>query len=208
MDGVPVASSHCCSYTQLARGVSLVLNLTTVPGIATAERGIPEEVLSGWRSESGHKAEEDFGTVLGSLGVETLKEAPSPAQAKKLVAEGRIAAMRSSPKEDFEEGIDFYFFNPLTGKLVPVDISVSKDPEVHARKRAREREEGIRFLPLSARTLERARRGGERDQEEIWQSVNALLLSDALDRARRGEVQIPEAQLARIERRLGTLMRP
>jgi len=172
----------------------------------TAETGgIPEEVLAGWRSEYGHKAEENFETALGKLGVEPLKEKPDPAQAEKLVAEGRIAAMRSSPKEDFEKGIDFHLFNPLTGKLVPVDISVSKDPTVHAKKRDRERTEGIRFLPLSAGTLERATRGGERDLREIWQSVNVLLLSDALDQARSGEVQIPEAKLARIEQKLDAL---
>lgn len=173
--------------------------------LTTAETGIPEEVLSGWRSEYGHKAEESFETVLEKLGIEPLKEKPDPAKAEKLVAEGRIAMMRSSPKEDFEEGIDFHLFNPLTGKLVPVDISVSKDPVVHAKKRDREKTEGILFLPLSARTLELATRGGERDLKEIWQSVNVLLLSDALDQARSGEVQIPQANLARIEQRLDAL---
>src|SRR3970040_1434624 len=154
----------------------------------TAEAGgIPEEVLSGWRSEYGHKAEENFETTLGKLGVEPLKGEPEPARAEKMIAEGRIAAMRSSPKEDFEKGIDFKIFNPLTGRLVPVDISVSKDPTVHTKKREREKTEGIRFLPLSARTLELAARGGERDLREIWQSVNRLLLSDALEQARSGE---------------------
>jgi len=91
----------------------------------------------------------------------------------------------------------------LTGRMVPVDISVSKDPEVHAGKRNRELREGIRFLPLSARNLELASRGSERDLQEVWRNVNTLLLSDALDLARRGKVQIPEAQLVRIEQKLG-----
>jgi len=169
----------------------------------TTEAGIPEEVLAGWRSEFGHKAEESFETVLDRLGVEPLEENLSQEKADKMVAEGRIGARRASPKEDFEKGIDFHIFNPLTGKLVSVDISVSKDPAVHAKKRERDKTEGIRFLPLSARTLELATRGGERDTREIWQGVNTLLLSDALDLARRGEVRIPESQLARIEQKLG-----
>jgi len=41
-----------------------------------AEAGIPEEVLSGWRSEYGHKAEENFETALGKLGVETVQGDP------------------------------------------------------------------------------------------------------------------------------------
>ena len=57
----------------------------------TAEAGgIPEEVLSGWRSEYGHKAEENFETTLGKLGVEPLKGEPEPARAEKMIAEGRI----------------------------------------------------------------------------------------------------------------------
>jgi hypothetical protein len=168
--------------------------------------GIPEEVLSGWRSEYGHKAEENFEAVLvGKLGVEPLKEEPSEAKAGELAKKGKIAVMRASPKEDFEKGIDFHLFNPLTGKTVSVDISVSKDPTVHMKKREREKTEGVRFLPLSARTLELAARGGERDLREIWQSVNRLLLSDALDQARSGEIQIPQERLAGIERKLAEL---
>ena len=168
-----------------------------------AEAGIPEEVLSGWRNEYGHKAEENFETALGKLGVETVQGDPDSRKSDKLVSEGKIAARRSSAKEDFEKGIDFHIFNPLTGRMVLVDISVSKDPAVHAGKRNRELREGIRFLPLSARNLELASRGSERDLQEVWRNVNTLLLSDALDLARRGKVQIPEAQLARIEQKLG-----
>uniref|UniRef100_A0A832E0P8 Uncharacterized protein n=1 Tax=candidate division WWE3 bacterium TaxID=2053526 RepID=A0A832E0P8_UNCKA len=172
----------------------------------TAEAGIPEEVLSGWRSEYGHKAEENFENVLvNKLGMESLKKEPDPAKVEKMVAEGRIAVMRASPREDFEKGVDFHIFNPLTGKMVPVDVSVSNDPAVHAEKRNREITTGIRFLPLSARTVDLAVRGGERDLQEIWQGVNRLLLWDALDQARRGKVQIPQAKLAGIERKLAEL---
>lgn len=176
--------------------------------LTTGEATIPEEVYSGWRSEYGHKIEEKVETVLvEKLGVGPLKEEPNQEKADELVAKGQIAIMRASAKEDFEEGIDFQIFNPLTGKLVPVDISVSKDPKVHAEKRNREINEGIRFLPLSAKTVELAARGGERDLKEIWQSVNALLLADALDQARRGEVQIPQAKLVRIKQRLSEMAR-
>ena len=172
----------------------------------TAEAGIPEEVLAGWRSEYGHEIEEKFEDVLvDKLGVESLKEEPSQEKADEMAAKGQIAVMRASAKEDFEEGIDFKFFNPLTGKMVPVDVSVSKDPVVHAEKRNREIETGVRFLPLSARTVDLAARGSERDLQDIWRSVNRLLLSDALDQARSGEVRIPEAKLAGIERRLAEL---
>ena len=177
----------------------------------TAERGIPEEVYAGWRetespyAESGHKAEENLLSVMEKEGVEILKEKPNAQKAEELVKGGRIAVMRASAREDFEEGIDFHFFNPLTGKLVSVDMSVSNDPDVHAEKREREREGGPRFLPLKARELELASRGSERDMNNIWRSVNALLLMDALNQARSGEVKIPEPQLARIERRLSEL---
>lgn len=138
-------------------------------------------------------------------GVEILKEEPNPQKSEKLVSEGKVALRRSSAKEDFEKGIDFHLFNPLTGRMVPVDISVSKDPDVHAEKRNRELKEGVRFLPLSARNLELAARGSERGLQEVWRSVNTLLLSDALDQARRGKVQINPAKLAGIERKLAEL---
>ncbi|MEX0587519.1 MAG: hypothetical protein WD159_02080 [Patescibacteria group bacterium] len=173
--------------------------------VTTAETGISEEVYAGWRSESGHKAEENFEASLKNLGVEILKEDPDPKKAEKLTTEGRIAVRRSSAKEDFEEGIDFHLFNPLIGKTVPVDISVSKDPAVHAEKRNRELRTGVRFLPLSARNLELGARGSERDIQEVWRSVNTLLLQDALDQSRRGEVSIPASQVAKIEQKLADL---
>ena len=176
--------------------------------LTTAETGISEEVLSGWRSEYGHKIEEKFEDVLvDKLGVESLKEEPDQEKADEMATKGQIAVMRASAKEDFEEGIDFKLFNPLTAKMVPVDISVSKDPVVHAEKRNREIKTGVRFLPLSAKTVELASRGSERDLEEIWQSVNALFLSDALDQSRSGKIQITQAKLAGIERKLAELAR-
>ena len=179
--------------------------------VSTAERGIPEEVYAGWRetespyAESGHKSEEDFQTFLGKMGVEILKEDPDPQKVRELVAEGRIAFRRSTATEDFESGTDGYFFNPLTGKMVPEDMTISTDPDVHTEKREREREGGPRFLPLNKRELELAARGSQRDQDKVWRSVNVLLLRDALDQARSGEVRIPEAKLAGIERRLAEL---
>ena len=170
-----------------------------------AEAGIPEEVCAGWRNESGHKSEENFETALGKLGVETVQGDPDSRKSDKLVSEGKIAARRSSAKEDFEKGIDFHIFNPLTGRMVPVDISVSKDPAVHAHNPHPQLKEGIRFLPLSARNLELASRGSERDLQEVWRNVNTLLLSDALDLARRGKVQIPQERLTGIERKLAEL---
>ena len=165
--------------------------------LTTAEAGISEEAVAGHRTEYGHKAEENFENVLERLGVEPLEENLSQEDADKMVAESRVAARRTSEEEDSEEGIDFYIFNPLTGRIFPVDISVSNDIKVQQKKSEKERKEGIRFLPLSARTLELASRGGDRDLKEIRQSVSALLRSDALDQARSGEVQIPQAELAR-----------
>ena len=146
--------------------------------------GIPEEAVAGHRIEYGHKAEENFESVLKKLGVEPLKENLSQEEADKMVAERRVAARRTFEKEDFEEGIDFHFFNPYTGRTFPMDMSVSNDEKVQSVKRERELREGIRFLPLSARTLEFASRGADRDLKEIWQSVEAMLRSDALDQAR------------------------
>ena len=146
-----------------------------------------------------------MGAVLDRLGVENLKKDPDRDQAEKLVREGRIAFRRASAKEDFDEGIDFHLFNPLTGKMVSVDMSVSNNPAVHAKKREREREGGPRFLPLKARNLENASRGAERSIGEVWQGVNVLLLEDALQQAQSGEVSIPEPQMAMIERKLQKL---
>ncbi len=175
--------------------------INTMPGLG-AETSVPEEVLAGWRSEVGHRAEENFESATGKLGMEILKEKPDAQKAERLVKEGRIAVLRATPTEDFEKGIDFHIFNPLTGKLVPLDISISNNSEVHAKKRERERREGIRFLPFSGRSLELASRGSERDLEELGRSVNVLLLEDALEQARKGQLQFPQTKVERIERRL------
>jgi len=173
--------------------------------VTTGESNVPEEVLSGWRTEYGHRAEENFGVSLSKLGAEELKEDPPPQKSEELTAEGRIAFRRASAKEDFDEGIDFHLFNPLTGRMTPVDISVSKNPAVHAGKREREREGGPLFLPLNARDLENASRGSERAGEEVWRSVNVLLLEDALRQSRSGEVPISPPKMALIEQKLQKL---
>jgi hypothetical protein len=181
--------------------------ITKMPESPTPESAIPEEVLSGWRTEFGHQAEEKFQVTLKSMGVEVIDKKPDEEKSKKLVSEGRVAVLRASAKEDFEEGIDFHFFNPLTGKLTPVDVSVSKDPSVHVRKREKEKSSGIRFLPLNARALNLASKGSERDQTEIWHGVNTLLLEDALHQARSGKAKIPQPQVDQIERKLGELQK-
>lgn len=180
---------------------------TKMPGLSTPESGIPEEVLAGWRIESGHKSEEDFETFLTKQGVEELDKDPAPEKAKELVEKGRIAFRRATAKEDFEKGIDFHFFNPLTGGMVTVDISTSGDPKIHAKKREKERQGGPRFLPLKTLDLTLAARGAERNGNEIWRSVNVLLLEDALDQARSGEIGISQPQVAQIERKLEKLQK-
>ena len=165
----------------------------------TAEAGIPEEVLAGWRSEYGHKSEEDFQTFLGKMGVEILKEMPGAQKTKELFEEERIGVMRLSPKDDFEKGFDLYLFGPLTGQPVPVDMSVSTDPAVHTKKREAERQGGPRFLPLKARVLELAAHGSERDRKAILLSVKELLRDDALDQFQRKGVRIPETRRVLIE---------
>jgi hypothetical protein len=175
----------------------------------TAEAGIPEEVYAGWRVESGHQAEENFLTAMGNLNVEILQRLPDEAKSKKLVETERIAVMRTSGKEDFEEGIDFYIFSPYTGEMVPVDLSTAVDRDVRNRKQEKEEEGGPRFLSLGYRELQLAaqskgfRKGEEasRDLDRVWRGVNILLFNEAIDQARRGhELVMPRERFAEIER--------
>lgn len=169
---------------------------------------IPEAVLSGWRTEVGHRAEEDFAKILTSqLGVEEVspEEVDKPEVAETLHKEQRIALARATARQDFEQGIDFFLFNPLAGHWIRMDFSVSGDPRVHTEKRAREKHQGIRFLPLAKGTVDQAHRGGYEALGRVHNAVTELLVRDTLESAQKGELELSPRRREVLEKKLQSL---
>jgi|GEM_PF-4226171 len=176
----------------------------TAPPIAE----IPEAVLSGWRTEVGHRAEEDLTRILTSkLGVAEVSpaEVEKPETTETLKKEQKIALARATARQDFEEGVDFFLFNPLAARWIRIDFSVSQDPQIHAEKRAREKREGIRFLPLPKRTVDLAARGGYEALGQIHNAVMSLIIEDTLDAAQKGELQLSPRRREVLENKLQDL---
>ncbi len=179
-----------------------------MPEVTPPVAEIPEAVLSGWRTEVGHRAEEDLSKILTSkLGVEEVSpdEVEKKEVAESLQKEQKVAIARATARQDFEEGIDFFLFNPLAGHWIRIDFSVSGDPRVHAEKREREERRGIRFLPIPKRTIDLAARGGYEALGQVHNAVTSLMIEDTLESAQKGELQLTPSRREALEKKLQSL---
>ena len=179
-----------------------------MPEVASPAAEIPEAMLSGWRTEIGHRAEEDLLMVLTSkLGVEEVspEEVDKPEVVETLQKEQKIAIARATARQDFEEGIDFFLFNPLAGHWIRIDFSISGDPRVHAEKKEREKHQGIRFLPIPKRTVDLATRGGYEAMGQIHNAMTSLMIEDTLESAQKGELAISPNRREALEKKLQSL---
>lgn len=179
-----------------------------MPETAPPPDQIPEAVLSGWRTEVGHRAEEDLLQIMTSkLGAKELspEEIMKPEVIETLQSEQKVAIARATARQDFEEGIDFLLFNPLAGHLIRLDLSISGDPRVHAEKREREKTRGIRFLPIPKRTVDLAAKGGYEALEQVNRAFTSLMIEDALESARKGELSLTPSRRETLEKNLQKL---
>ena len=165
---------------------------------------VPESKLESWRTEVGHEAENKVVEVLvGRLGMEPVSSAvmEDPRVKQRLKDKGG-GVVRTSAKEDFERGVDFHLFNAITSEWIPVDLTISSDPEVHAKKRARERETGVKVLALPKRTVDLASLGSEREIQKIDDRFVSLVIEDTLEQHEKGRFPLTPRQVDSLRSKL------
>ncbi len=140
-----------------------------------------------WRGEygaKGHEMEEKTLAILTSrIGVTLVDR---NLVGKKLDYE---AACRSTPREDFEQGFDHYFYSPKLDEWLKIDITISTDPETHAEKRAVELEKEIVHVPLRKRDIEEGYLGGERGITRVAESYASSLKAFVETRSQEAKAQ-------------------
>ncbi len=138
---------------------------------------VDTRTLEKWRTEYGEKGHEREMKVMAILTSRLeITEVGRNKVGEKL---SYSAVSRSTPEEDFNEGFDLHFYSRGLDKWFKIDISTSSDPEVHEKKRIKEREEGVVFVPLRGADIDQGYLGGERGirkvEESFVSSIKAYL---------------------------------
>jgi hypothetical protein len=131
---------------------------------------VPEHWREG--NEIGYKAEVLFLQAMKTLGI---KEVEPQMFGQKLNYE---AIFRAPIEDDFAEGYDFAYYNPIKDEWIKFDLTVSTDPDRINKKLEKEKATGIRLLRLSYGTIDRASRGSEIDMKFLKRDVREVLIRE------------------------------